>query len=41
VVAFSPRFSTVSIMPGIDTRAPERTLSSSGFSGSPKLPLAW
>ncbi len=32
-----PRLSTVSIMPGIETRAPERTDTSSGFFASPNL----
>ena len=35
VSSFRPRFSTVSIMPGIDTRAPERTETSSGAPWSP------
>ena len=35
-----PRFRTVSSMPGIDSRAPERTDTSSGSSGSPRrLPV--
>jgi hypothetical protein len=33
----SPRLSTVSIIPGIETRAPERTLTSSGSFASPNL----
>ncbi len=37
VWSFRPRFNTVSIMPGIEARAPERTDTSSGFAGSPKL----
>ena len=32
----NPRFRIVSIIPGIDERAPERTETSSGFVGSPK-----
>ena len=32
-----PRLSTVSIMPGIEARAPERTETSSGFFVSPKI----
>ena len=35
VLSLSPRLRTVSIMPGMETRAPERTESSSGFSTSP------
>ena len=35
VSSFNPRLSTVSIMPGMEARAPERTETSSGFSGSP------
>mmetsp|Transcript_2018 Transcript_2018/g.8394 ORF Transcript_2018/g.8394 Transcript_2018/m.8394 type:complete len:222 (-) Transcript_2018:411-1076(-) len=35
--SFKPRFSTVSIMPGMETAAPERTDSKSGFSGSPSV----
>ena len=37
VASFRPRFSTVSIMPGMETRAPERTETSSGLWWSPKL----
>ena len=37
VSSLRPRLSTVSIMPGIEARAPERTETSSGRSGSPKL----
>ncbi len=37
VSSLRPRFSTVSIMPGIDARAPERTETSSGFVGSPNF----
>ncbi len=33
--SFKPRFRTVSIMPGIDMGAPERTDTSSGSSASP------
>ena len=36
VASFRPRFRIVSIIPGIDTGAPERTLTSSGSAGSPK-----
>ena len=36
VLSFRPRFRTESIIPGMDTRAPERTETSSGFFGSPK-----
>ena len=32
-----PRFRTVSIMPGIDTAAPERTETRSGFDEEPKI----
>ncbi len=39
VRSLRPRLRIVSIMPGIDTGAPERTETSSGFFGSPK-PLA-
>ena len=35
--SFKPRFKTVSIIPGIDTLAPERTEISNGFSLSPNL----
>ena len=34
VLLLRPMLSTVSIMPGIDERAPERQLTSSGFSAS-------
>ena len=37
VSSVSPRFSTVSIIPGIETRAPDRTDTSSGFFASPNL----
>ena len=37
VSGVSPRFSTVSIMPGIEARAPERTETRSGFPASPKV----
>ncbi len=37
VTSLRPRLRTVSIMPGIEARAPERTDTSSGFSGSPKV----
>ena len=37
VAEVRPTFRTVSIMPGIEERAPERTESSSGFFGSPNL----
>ena len=41
VSGFRPTLSTVSIMPGIEARAPERTETSSGFDGSPNfLPVA-
>jgi hypothetical protein len=36
VRSLSPRFKTVSIMPGIDKGAPERTEKSRGLVGSPK-----
>ena len=36
VTSLRPRLSTVSIMPGIEARAPERTETSSGLAGSPK-----
>jgi hypothetical protein len=36
VSSLSPRLSTVSIMPGIEARAPERTETSSGLARSPK-----
>ena len=40
VIEHSPMLSTVSIMPGIDERAPERTDTSSGSAGSPnRLPM--
>ena len=42
VDAFRPRFSTVSIIPGIENFAPLRTLTSSGFFGSPnRLPVCF
>jgi len=42
LVSFRPRFRTVSIMPGMDTRAPERTETRSGLLGSPKAaPMAF
>ena len=38
--SFRPRFSTVSIMPGMEKGAPERTDTSSGSSASPRrLPM--
>ena len=37
VSSFKPRLSTVSIMPGIENFAPERTETSSGLAASPKL----
>ena len=38
--SFRPRFSTVSIMPGMEKGAPERTETSSGSSASPRrLPM--
>ena len=37
VSSLRPRLRTVSIIPGIDTRAPERTETSSGSAASPKL----
>ena len=37
VVSLRPMFSTVSIMPGIESRAPERQESSSGLVASPNL----
>ena len=37
VASLRPRLSTVSIMPGIEARAPERTETSSGLSRSPKV----
>jgi hypothetical protein len=41
VSSLRPRFNTVSIIPGIETRAPERTETSSGRCGSPKpTPIA-
>ena len=41
VRSFSPRLRIVSIIPGIETGAPERTETSSGFAGSPsRLPVA-
>ncbi len=40
VSSFKPRFSTVSIMPGIENFAPERTLTRSGSAALPKpLPV--
>jgi hypothetical protein len=40
-MSFSPTLSTVSIMPGIDTGAPDRTETSRGSTGAPStLPLA-
>ncbi len=36
VASFRPRFRIVSIIPGIDTGAPDRTLTRSGSVGSPK-----
>ena len=36
VPSLRPRLSTVSIIPGMDSRAPERTDTSSGLSPSPK-----
>jgi hypothetical protein len=36
VASLSPRLRIVSIIPGIDTGAPDRTLTRSGLSGSPK-----
>jgi hypothetical protein len=35
VLSLRPRLSTVSIMPGIEARAPERTETSSGLAASP------
>ena len=41
VSGLRPRFRTVSIIPGMLKAAPERTLTSSGFSASPKpLPVS-
>ena len=41
VLVARPTFRTVSIMPGMELRAPERQETSSGFSGSPKfIPMA-
>ena len=41
VSGFSPRFRTVSIIPGMLNAAPERTLTSSGLAASPKpLPVS-
>ena len=37
VSSLRPRLSTVSIMPGIEARAPERTETRSGLSASPKV----
>ena len=40
VSSFRPRLRTVSIIPGIENLAPERTLTRSGFDASPKpLPV--
>ena len=40
VRSFNPTFKTVSIIPGIDARAPERTETSNGFAGSPnRMPI--
>src|SRR3990172_7350117 len=39
LASLRPRFRTVSIMPGIDTRAPDRTDTRSGLAGSPKRRL--
>jgi hypothetical protein len=40
--SFRPRLRTVSIIPGIENLAPERTLTSSGSFGSPIfLPMAF
>ena len=40
VASFRPRFRMVFIMPGMENFAPERTLTSRGFSGSPSfLPI--
>ena len=39
VVSLRPRLSTVSIMPGIEALAPERTETRSGFLASPNLRL--
>ena len=36
-MSFRPMLSTVSIMPGIESRAPERQETSSGFLASPNL----
>ncbi len=36
VSSLSPRFRTVSIIPGIENLAPERTLTRSGLAASPK-----
>jgi len=42
LTSLSPTLSTVSIMPGIENFAPERTETSSGSSGSPsRLPIAF
>ncbi len=35
VVSFRPMFSTLSIIPGIETRAPDRTENSSGLTEPP------
>ena len=37
VCVVRPMFSTVSIMPGIDARAPERQTTRSGFAASPNF----
>ncbi len=37
VFVVNPTFNTVSIIPGMELRAPERTDTRSGSSGSPKL----
>ena len=36
MTSLRPRLSTVSIIPGIETRAPERTETRSGLAASPK-----
>jgi hypothetical protein len=45
VSSLRPRLRTVSIIPGMETRAPERTETSSGSAGSPKrlpvMPSMW
>ena len=35
--SFKPKFNTVSIIPGIEILAPERTDTNNGFFGSPKV----